>query len=45
MNKTKKEELLQTKKDTFDKLWKKYLDRKKLLKINIYNPRDNYQKN
>lgn len=43
--KQKTEELLQTKKDTFDKLWKKYLDRKKLLKNQyLQSLEDNYQK-
>ncbi|MGB4230496.1 MAG: DUF349 domain-containing protein [Bacteroidales bacterium] len=43
--KQKTEELLQTKKDTFDKLWKKYLDRKKLLKDQyLQSLEDNYQK-
>lgn len=43
--KQKAEELLHTKKDTFDKLWKKYLDRKKLLKNQyLQSLEDNYQK-
>ncbi|MDI3479193.1 MAG: hypothetical protein PWQ14_339 [Rikenellaceae bacterium] len=43
--KQKTEELLHTKKDTFDKLWKKYLDRKKLLKNQyLQSLEDNYQK-
>ena len=43
--KQKEEELLHSKKDTFDKLWKKYLDRKKLLKDQyLQSLEDNYQK-
>lgn len=43
--KQKEDELLHSKKDTFDKLWKKYLDRKKLLKDQyLQSLEDNYQK-
>ncbi|HQP89472.1 MAG TPA: DUF349 domain-containing protein [Bacteroidales bacterium] len=43
--KQKAEELLHYKKDDFDKLWKQYLDRKKLLKDQyLQSLEDNYQK-
>ncbi|HNQ19859.1 MAG TPA: DUF349 domain-containing protein, partial [Bacteroidales bacterium] len=43
--KQKAEELLHYKKDAFDKLWKQYLDRKKLLKDQyLQSLEDNYQK-
>ncbi len=43
--KQKAEELLHTKKDNFNKLWKQYLNRKKLLKDQyLQSLEDNYQK-